>query len=103
MKDRLNVTPIKGNSFTAGNGGHESRNSGGVNKKLCFAYNRGHCKFGPKCKFNHRCGFCGKFRHGTFNCRKANQGTSMMTTTAAASKEDQSARGHNAANVNNNK
>ena len=68
LKDWLNAMPSKGN-YSNGQDGH----SNNVGKKLCFGYNRGYCKFGSKCKFDHRCGFCGKFGHGAFNCRKANQ------------------------------
>ena len=67
LKDRLNSMP--GHKTSYGNNGHQTESRSGVVKKLCFAFNRGECKL---CKFDHRCGFCGKFGHGTFNCRRAN-------------------------------
>ena len=42
------------------------------NKNICYSFNRGNCKFGSRCKFDGvRCGMCGKFGHGGYNCRKA--------------------------------
>ena len=43
-------------------------------KKICFKFNRGHCPYGSNCKFDHRCGVCGKFGHGAFNCRRGSGG-----------------------------
>ena len=40
-------------------------------RKTCFKYNRGKCTYGFRCKFDHRCGICGKPGHGAYNCRKA--------------------------------
>ena len=45
--------------------------SNNKSKKLCYSFNRGKCSYGSKCHFDHRCGMCGKFGHGAFNCRKA--------------------------------
>ena len=36
-------------------------------KKVCFQFNRGRCSFGSRCKFDHRCGICGKWGHGAYN------------------------------------
>ena len=70
LKDRLSSTP----SANRGNGGSGDQNGdhrSGVLRCLCFAFNQGECNYGVKCKFEHRCRFCGKFGHGTVNCRKA--------------------------------
>ena len=40
-------------------------------RKVCFRFNRGKCTFGSRCKFDHKCGICGKFGHGAYNCRRA--------------------------------
>ena len=49
------------------------RNNQQGNKKpnICRKFNNGKCTFGFNCKFEHKCGTCGKFGHGTHNCRKA--------------------------------
>ena len=52
-------------------------------KKICFGYNSGRCQYGNKCKFEHKCGMCGKYGHGTHNCRRAGIG----------SKQSENARG----------
>ena len=61
---------ISSNNFERGVG--QSGQGNGPRCKLCFDFNRGNCTFGKKCKFDHRCSFCNKFGHGSFNCRKAN-------------------------------
>ena len=62
LKDRLDHTPVKMN-WGNGHMGQEGSTRPKANKKLCFNFNAGHCTFGKK--------FCGKFGHGTYNCRKA--------------------------------
>ena len=66
------------NQISQNNGGPSprsvSQNSGSnreFHKKTCFMYNRGKCTYGFCCKFEHRCGICGKTGHGAYNCRKA--------------------------------
>ena len=61
MKDRLG-------SFS--NNANMSRNNGSSGKKLCWKYNQGKCTYGFNCKFDHRCGICGKTGHGAHICRK---------------------------------
>ena len=51
-----------------------SRNDRSKNRKdICWRYNRGKCSYGSSCKFDHRCGICGKFGHGAHICRKGNK------------------------------
>ena len=70
LKDRIGSTPSSGN----GNFGRSNGNTNnGARRRLCYDFNSGHCTFGKKCKFDHRCSFCNKFGHGSFNCRRANR------------------------------
>ena len=48
----------------------DNQQSSGGRKKICFKFNQGICQFGFNCKFEHKCGICGKYGHGTYNCRK---------------------------------
>ena len=68
IKDRQQPTSSGGNRYESSQayGG-----SGGKNRKLCYGYNQGRCKFGNKCRFDHRCGLCNKFGHGASHCRRA--------------------------------
>ena len=50
-------------------GGQEGLRSRG-RRDICFRFNSGKCTYGAKCKFDHRCGICGKYGHGAHNCRK---------------------------------
>ena len=43
---------------------------GGSHKRICWKYNQGLCTYGFRCKFDHRCGVCGKSGHGAHICRK---------------------------------
>ena len=54
---------------------HQSQKGNGAQKKICFDFNRGECTFGQRCRFDHRCSFCNKYGHGSFNCRKARRGS----------------------------
>ena len=36
----------------------------------CKRYNRGYCKFGASCCFEHRCSYCNKFGHSILQCSK---------------------------------
>ena len=85
LKDRVVFTPSKAST---GSGGERGENKGsGVARKLCIPFNRGHCKYGARCKFEHKCGFCGKYGHGTFNCRKA-QAVSGKESSSGGHKTD---------------
>ena len=42
-------------------------------KKICWDFNSGTSTYGFGCRFDHRCGICGKLGHGAFNCRKLKQ------------------------------
>ena len=61
---------LKDRNSTAGyqSGGKGSRNC----REICFRFNSGKCTFRDKCKFDHRCGICGKYGHGAHDCRKLN-------------------------------
>ena len=61
--------PINNNAQAGSNRSEHNQNSSAIGKKICFRYNRGHCSFGLRCKFDHHCGINGKHGHGAFNCR----------------------------------
>ena len=62
----------------AGSAGNSARRSGEFNSKghddYCWRFNKNHCKFGTRCKWEHRCFYCDGHRHGVFNCSKKNRG-----------------------------
>ena len=82
------VIPRNGSGSNQSNAGqsfsvdHNRRNSGGatggnVNNnnaprkpKYCWAYNRGSCKDGNKCKYVNRCSYCDAGDHGKNTCSK---------------------------------
>ena len=37
---------------------------------ICWRSNKGHCKFGEKCRYEHKCAYCGIPGHNAINCRK---------------------------------
>ena len=49
-----------------------SRLEGGKNRnsRVCFAYNSGFCRFGEKCRFQHRCSACNGYNHMKSKCFK---------------------------------
>ena len=41
-----------------------------VNREICRQFNRGWYSYGFRCKYEHRCTYCNKLGHGSYNCRK---------------------------------
>ena len=74
IKDRIS------HNYAGGRGDNynNNRNNGASpaemkKRKPCFGFNsRGNCSYGSRCRFDHRCGFCNKFGHGVYSCRKLN-------------------------------
>ena len=66
LKDRL-TNNVGGNPYQNGNG---KPNNSTKKTKICFPFNAGNCTYGYECKFEHRCLECGKFGHGSHNCRR---------------------------------
>ena len=53
-------------------GGNFSTPNGGKGKisEPCRKFNKGWCKFGTGCRYEHRCSYCHKLGHNVLNCRK---------------------------------
>ena len=60
----------KSSSQTRGNEQRNEWGTPGRKKELCWRFNRGKCSYGMNCKFDHKCGACGKFGHGAHSCHK---------------------------------
>ena len=73
LRDRLSFQGTRTNNGFSNND-RSGNNSNAKNSKVCWNYNRGRCKFGFNCKFDHKCALCGKFGHGSHTCRRANNG-----------------------------
>ena len=73
LRDRL---PRSGENFSNHRSSQQNytSNSNQMSKSrrgdFCKLYNKGHFKFGSSCKFEHKCSYCGKFRHRVIHCRK---------------------------------
>ena len=52
------------------NNNHTPNGKGGKANKPCQRFNKGFCKFGTGCRFEHRCSYCFKFGHSVLHCRK---------------------------------
>ena len=65
IKDRAVMEHRKSQGY------HNEGRPSGSKKGICFAYNLGNCQYGARCKFEHRCTFCGKWGHGAHVCRRA--------------------------------
>ena len=37
-------------------------------EQACWKFNKGNCSYGKKCKFEHKCSYCGSSNHGYVNC-----------------------------------
>ena len=77
LRDRL-IGGNNGNSSFA-NSFHSRQSGGGhgaqgeaksKSGERCHKFNKGKCKFGTLCRYNHRCSYCFKFGHNILTCRK---------------------------------
>ena len=76
LKDRVN-------RYDESHGGNKPR---GKIKEPCSGFNKGLCKKGNNCHYEHRCKVpqCGKFGHGAHICRMRNISTDASPTAGAA-------------------
>ena len=42
----------------------------------CWRFNKGTCKYGKSCKFDHKCSYCGSYSHPSTGCNKKKNGES---------------------------
>ena len=70
LKDRLNYAGSNQNqqfsSTVLPQSGHKGKNFA----EACRRYNHGKCKFGTRCRYEHKCSYCGKTGHMILTCRK---------------------------------
>ena len=62
--------------------------SGRNNREICWRFNRGHCSYGTKCRFEHRCSYCYATSHGASTCRKKNKGKNNSGSGDRAKEDD---------------
>ena len=73
LKDRLAYVGNRDklNTFhNAGTNSYTHANESGRSSEPCHRYNRGKCKFGPKCRYEHKCSYCNETGRGILHCRK---------------------------------
>ena len=78
LRDRIHKGDLNANTNYKGydslhynqSGEGTSMQSKNKSNEPCRRFNRGCCKFGPKCAYEHKCSYCGKFSHGVLRCRK---------------------------------
>ena len=54
------------------NSSSKSNNSRNQKDSTCWRFNKGSCKFGKNCRFEHKCSYCGSTSHNYPNCQKRN-------------------------------
>ena len=65
---------------------------GSAKGKVCYKYNRGKCSYGFNCRFEHKCGVCGKTGHGSHNCRRLSQYDSQRNSGDRSVKMEENGR-----------
>ena len=70
-KQRDQHNPSNASGFGGGGGQMTTPNSnkGKVNEP-CHKFNKGKCKFGNSCHYEHHCSYCYKFGHNVLSCHK---------------------------------
>ena len=51
---------------------HSSRKQDG--QQICWKFNKNACNYGKKCRFEHKCSYCGSYNHGYWNCSRKTGG-----------------------------
>ena len=67
--------PLHSNRFSQITNKSSNNNRAGRKDRddYCWKFNKNHCKFGARCKFEHRCHYCDGYGHGSYNCGKKNK------------------------------
>ena len=77
LQDRVMRLPNTNNNYNRASNGYDNQlggvSGGGRKKKICWDYNSGNCTYSFSCKFDHRCGICGKLGHRAHICQKVKQ------------------------------
>ena len=57
-------------------------------RKVCFDFNSsGKCNYGAKCRYDHPCGICHKFGHGSSVCQRASNGSNTSNVSKDIKRE----------------
>ena len=67
MRDAL---PSRNSPWNGGYGGGSKKPSADWKETLCWKFNRNKCFRGTKCRFDHKCSYCGSPQHNVYNCPK---------------------------------
>ena len=93
LKDHINQNRYEDGPGSGGKINHQ-HNQGGKRKDICLRFNKGKCKKGFRCQYDHRCLGCSKFGHRVHICRdKTSQDSSEQNPTANAQKSNANNKG----------
>ena len=57
--------------------GYNSQSQSSTKKEIiCWRYNKSKCNYGPRCKFEHKCSYCGSYNHPYQHCPRRGSGSS---------------------------
>ena len=75
MRDSLPSGGSGGRNNGHNNTGHQDRSFGnkGSRSDYCWRFNKTKCKFGSKCRYEHKCYYCDGFGHGINICSRKNK------------------------------
>ena len=60
----------KNNGFGAGGSGHRSDSSHSQRDNYRWKFNKNKCRFGTRCRYEHKCNYCDGYGHGAYNCTR---------------------------------
>lgn len=87
LMDKLSTQDQSASGFVLPNNCNNNTNKSNASpngfraRKYCGYFNKtGKCKYGNKCKFDHRCFYCNKRGHGIANCRAIKEKTNNSTS-----------------------
>ena len=71
MRDPIGTTNRSGNMFMSNrNNGNSADRRQNSRDDYCWHFNKNRCKYGARCRYEHKCYYCDGSGHGTFNCQR---------------------------------
>ena len=84
-----NLTLCEGGQKT--NTHHDKRRESHRDKEttVCWKFNKSHCNYGKKCRFEHKCSYCGSYSHPYQSCPKRSRNKSQERSKKKDKKNDE--------------
>ena len=81
------------NHFGGQSGGKRRDTTQGSRDGTCWRFNKGKCRYGQHCRFEHKCSYCGSHNHAAIHCSRKNKKNDQGKTDRAENTPHESKNG----------